>query len=51
MKLVEVFKKIQESKLNFYGHLRRRDGENHLGREAMEIKGKQKKEGSLNADG
>ena len=37
VKVVEVSKKIQESRMRWYGHLRRRDGEEHVGREAMEM--------------
>ncbi|XP_063854555.1 uncharacterized protein LOC135096746 [Scylla paramamosain] len=37
VKVVEVSKKIQESRLRWYGHLRRRVGEDHVGREIMEM--------------
>ena len=37
VKVVEVSKKIQESRMRWYGHLKRRDGEEHVGREAMEM--------------
>ena len=31
VKVFEISKKIQESRLRWYGHLRRRDGEDHVG--------------------
>ena len=37
VKVTEISKKIQESRLGWYGHLRRRAGEDHIGREVMEI--------------
>ena len=36
MKVTEISKKIQESRLRWYGHLRR-VGEDHVGREVMEM--------------
>ena len=38
VKVTEISKKIQESRLRWYGHLRRRVGEDHVGREVMEWK-------------
>ncbi|XP_063607302.1 uncharacterized protein LOC134781917 [Penaeus indicus] len=35
--VVEVSKKIQESRLRWFGHLRRRVGEDHVGSEVMEL--------------
>ena len=37
VKVVEVSKKIQESRMRWYGHLKRREGVEHVGREAMEM--------------
>ena len=37
VKVVEVSKKIQESRMRWYGHSKRRGGEAHVGREAMEM--------------
>ena len=37
VKVGEVSKKIQESRMRWYGHLRRREGEDHVGREAMDM--------------
>ena len=37
VKVVEVSRKIQESRLRWFGHLRRRVGEEHIAREAMEM--------------
>ena len=37
VKVTEISKKIQESRLRWYGHLRRRVGEDHVGREVMEM--------------
>ena len=37
VKVVELSKKIQESRFRWYGYLRRIDGEDHVGREAMEM--------------
>ncbi|XP_063590454.1 uncharacterized protein LOC134767383 [Penaeus indicus] len=37
VKVVEVSKKIQESRLRWFGHLRRRVGEDHVGTEVMEM--------------
>ena len=35
MKIIEASKKIQESRLRWDRHLRRRDGEDHVGRKAI----------------
>ena len=37
VKVIEISKKIQESRLRWYGHLRRRVGEDHVGRKVMEM--------------
>ena len=37
VKVTEISKKIQESRLRWYGHLRRRVGEDHVAREVMEM--------------
>ena len=37
VKVLEVSRKIQEARMRWYGHLRRRDGEDHVGRETMEM--------------
>ena len=37
VKVTEISKKIQESILRWYGNLRRRVGEDHVGREVMEM--------------
>ena len=37
VKVTEISKKIQESILRWYGHLRRRVGEDHVGKEVMEM--------------
>ena len=37
VKVVEVSRKIQESRMRWYGHLKRREGEDHVAREAMEL--------------
>ena len=37
MKVTEISKKIQESRLRWYGHLRRRVGQDHVGREVIEM--------------
>ena len=36
-KVVEISKKIQEARLRWFGHLKRRVGEEHVGRETMEM--------------
>ena len=59
MKVTQISNKIQESRLRWYGHLRRRVGENHVGRKVikMEVQGnrrrgksKQKWIDSINGD-
>ena len=59
VKVTEISKKIQESRLRRYGHLRRRVGEYHVGRELMELelqgnrrRGRSKRRwiGSINGD-
>ena len=37
VKVTEISKKIQESRLRWYGHLRKREGEDHVRREVMEL--------------
>ena len=37
VKVTEISKKIQESRLRWYGHLRRRVREDHVAREVMEM--------------
>ena len=37
VKVIEISKKIQESRLRWFGHLKRRVGEEHVGREVMEM--------------
>ena len=37
VKVVEVSKKVQEARLRWYGHLKRRVGEDHVARDAMEM--------------
>ena len=37
VKVTEISKKIQESRLRWYGYLRRRVGEEHVGREVMDM--------------
>ncbi|XP_037779142.1 uncharacterized protein LOC119575562 [Penaeus monodon] len=39
MEVVEISKTIQEARLRWFGHLRRRAGEYHAGREDMEMEG------------
>ena len=45
VKVNEISKKIQESRLRWYGHWRRRVGEDHVGREVMEmeVRGKRRR--------
>jgi hypothetical protein len=38
VKVNKASKKIQESRLRWYGYLKRRNGEAHIGREVMEKK-------------
>ena len=37
VKVVEVSKKVQEARLRWYGHLKRRVGEDHVARDAMDM--------------
>ena len=45
LKVLEVSKKIQEARMRWYGHLRRRDGDDHVGRETteMEVEGSRRR--------
>ena len=37
LKVTKISQKIQKSRLRWYGHLRRRVGEDHVGREVMDM--------------
>ncbi|XP_047488089.1 uncharacterized protein LOC125038596 [Penaeus chinensis] len=53
VELLEISEKIQEARLRCFGHLRRRAGEDHIGREVMEmrVQGNKEEEEDLKHDG